>query len=531
MIAPSTPTDRSRVTRWPAIILLAAVIALMVIVDAGDDGATGGVGALERPIVPTAGKAEALSSAWYCSAGTIVEDGFADHTVVVANPSATDASVALTVHPVLAPQPLTIDLDAEDVAEELELVAPEAVDLGAVQTSVTVPALSVQRIRVGDLEGVGGEHAAVLVESDIGPMVVEHIISGASGSSLAPCASTSASSWYFAAGTTRRGAREVISIFNPFPGDAVVDMTFTADGSARAPQIYEGLVVPSGTVLPVDITDVVTLFDIVSASLDVRTGRVVADRIIELDGSEGLTGLSVAPGSSTPALRWVLPASGPDESIDAIAITNPADVEAELDIEVRLDVPEFNGTVEPIGVAVREGKTVVVVLREGADLVGAASVVDASGRVLDDVGYWALVRSLNGVEVIVERFTVSGSEAIATSASPALPVAATGHRFTSGDGGGSVVVVNPAGDRLVTVEISTIFDGGRFDVTTVEVGQGARTVVDLDALGVPADALVSVEASDPVFVERRYRLAGAGEATTMSIPVAGTESIPDIPFG
>ncbi|MEM7285325.1 MAG: DUF5719 family protein [Actinomycetota bacterium] len=531
MIAPSTPTDRSRVTRWPAIILLAAVISLMAIVDAGDDQPALGVGTLERPIVPTAGKSEALSSAWYCAAGTIVEDGFADHTLVIANPSAAEASVALTVHPVLAPQPLTIDLDAEDVAEELELVPPEAVDLGAVQTAVTIPPLSVQRIRVGDLDGVGGEHAAVLVESDVGPMVVEHMLSGSAGASLAPCASTSSSSWYFAAGTTRRGAREVISIFNPFPGDAVVDMTFTADGSARAPQIYEGLVVPSGTVLPVDITDVVTLFDVVSASLDVRTGRVVADRIVTLDGSEGLSGLSVAPGSSTPALRWVLPSSGPAGSVDAIAITNPSDVEADLDIEVRLDVPEFNGTVEPIGVAVREGKTVVVVLREGADLVGAASVVDASGRVLEDVGYWAVVRSLNGVEVIVERFTVGTVDEVATSASPALPVAATGHRFTSGDGGGAVVVVNPAGDRLVTVDISAIFEGARFDVTTIEVGQGARIVVDLEALGVPADALVALDSSDPVFVERRYRLGVAGEATTMSVPVAGTETIPDIPFG
>ena len=531
MIAPSTPTDRSRVTRWPAIILLGAVVALMAIVDAGDRGVGSGVGELERPIVPTAGRVEALSSAWYCAAGTIVEEGFADHTLVIANPSSADASVALTVHPVLAPQPLTIDLEAEDVAEELELVPPEAVDLGDVQVTVTVPALSVERVRVGDLEGVGGEHAAVLVESDIGPMVVEHIIAGDAGASLAPCASTSASTWHFAAGTTRRGARQVISIFNPFPGDAVVDMTFTADGAARAPQIYEGLVVPSGSVLPVDITEVVTLFDIVSTRLDVRTGRVVADRIVAFDGSEGLSGLSVAPASSTPALRWVLPASGPDAAVDAIAITNPSTIEADVDIEVRLDVPEFNGTVEPIGVAIREGKTVVVVLRDGAELVGTASVVDASGRVLDDVGYWALVRSVNGVEVVVERFSVGTSDGAATSASPALPVAATGHRLTSGDGGGSVTIVNPAGDRLVTVEVSASFGGARYDVTTLEVGQGSRTVIDLDALGIPADALVALDASDPVFVERWYALSGAGAAATFSIPVAGTESIPEIPFG
>ena len=530
MIASSSPIDRSRVTRWPAIILLAAVIALMAIVDAGDQSGAGGVD-LQRPIVPTAGRADALSSAWYCAAGTIVEDDFADHTVVIANPSDTDAEAVLTVHPVLAPQPLNIDLDAEDVAEDLELVAPQADDLGRVLTTVTVPARSVERVLVRELDGVGGEHAAVLVESGVGQMVVEHIISGPAGASLAPCLSTSASEWHFAAGTTRNGARQVISVFNPFPGDAVVDLTFTADGSARAPQIYEGLVVPSGTVLPIDITDVVTLFDIVSTRLDVRTGRVVADRVLELQTDEGLRGLSVSPGSSAPSLRWVLPSSGPDSGVQAVAITNPSDVEAEVDLEVRLDVPELNGVVEPIGVRIREGKTVVVVLSDGAELVGSASVVDASARVLDDVGYWALVRSLNGVEVVVERFTVSTQADPATSASPALPVAATGHRFTSADGGGEIAIVNTAADRLVSVEIAATFGGDRFAVTTVEVGQASRLVVDLEALGIPADALVSLEASEPVFVERRYRLGDAGQATTISIPVAGTEVIPDIPFG
>ncbi len=534
MTASRRATDRRRIVRWPAILLLSAAIAVMVVVDADEPEPSVDAGSVpDSAVVSTVGSPEALSSTWYCASGTILEDGIADHTLIVANPGAGEAAIDLTVFPVLAPPSLEVDLDSvDDVTTTLALVPPEAVDLGAVSVALTVGPRTVEKIRVADLEGVAGEYAAVLVEANIGDLVVEHVVRGEAGASMTPCASTSADAWYFAGGTTRKGAREILSIFNPFPGDAVVDLSFTADAGVRAPQIYEGLVVPAGTVLPVEITGVVTLFDVVSARIGVRTGRVVAERLLVVDGSEGPGGLSVSPGSLSPAPVWVFPSSGPTGAVDAIAIHNPStENEALVDVEVNLDLAAFNGRVEPIGLTIRPGRTEVVVLAAGAELVSTGRVVDASDRILDDVGYWAAVRSLNGVSVVADRITLAETpQPVAFSSSPGLPVAATGHVMTTGAGGGEVAVVNPAADRIAQLELRLITDGQEFQVLSAEVGPQERLVIDLGTIGIPADAILFVDSTDPVFIERRLVVVGGGSFTAGSIGVEGTSSTPELPL-
>lgn len=525
-------TSRARVVRWPALLLLTAAIAVMVTVS-GDAPSPGESTIDARPLVPSAGAAESLSSTWYCAAGTITDEGPADHHLVIANPSSAEANVELTVYPVLAPQPIEIDVEGTtDVADQLDLAPPEAVSLGAVPVDLVVEPRSVLRTRLGDLDGVEGEHAAALVESDVGDMIVEHIVSGSSGTGVAPCASASADSFHFAAGTTRKGARQTLAIFNPFPGDAVVDITFATDVGPRAPQIYDGLVVPSGSVLPVDITDVVTLFDTVSANLDVRTGRVVADRLLDVDGSQGPGGLSVAVGSPQPADVSVFPSSAPNGAVDVIVVHNPSlSDEAEVDVEIHLDVPEFNGTVEPVRIKIRPGRTETLVLSPGAELVSAGRVNDVSGRIVDDVGYWAAVRSLNGVPVVADHVTVDEAPSpVAFSASPGVTVSATSHMFTTLDGVGEVVVVNPAEDEIAALELRLFADGQEFSLAPVEVPRNSRLVLDLEALGVPPDGVFLLDASAPVLAERRVSLAGQGSVTTSTLPVAGTTSTPDLPL-
>lgn len=529
MTGPQRVTSRGRVVRWPAILLLAAAAAVMVVVD-GDSPARDELVAVERPVVPTSGTSDALSSTWYCAGGTVLVDGPADHEVVLANPSGVAASVRLTIFPVLAPAPIQINLD--DATTDTALMPPEAVRLESVGATLDVLPRTVVRTRLADLEGVTGEHAAVLVEADAGDLVVEHVVSGPSGAGAAPCASASASSWYFAAGTTRKGARETLSIFNPFPGDAVVDLSFATNEGPRTPQIYSGLVVPSGSVLPVDITDVVTLFDSVSAALEVRTGRVVTDRLLTLDGSEGPGGVSVAVGSPRPAETWVFGSNPPVDAVDAIVIYNPSLTdEAQVDVEVSLDVPEFNGRVEPIGLNIRPGRTETVALTPGAELVSSGRVTDASERIIDGVGYWTAVRSLNGVPVVADHLTVAPTATpAAASASPGAPVAATVHMTPTHDGVGEVVLVNPAADRIAVVSLRLFADGQEFTLSGAEIAPRSRLVLDLQELGAPANGLLVIDSTEPVFSETRRTLEGAGSFTAQAVVRAGTTSRPDLPL-
>lgn len=526
-------TTRARVVRWPAAALLTALVAVMVVVDSGNDAAQPSAVDIERPVVPTAGKSESLTSTWYCAAGTIFEDGPADHELVIANPSTTTAVVDLTVYSVLAPARIEINLESDGgISDTATPRPPEATDLGSVTATVTIGPRSVLRTLVGAIEGVGGEHGAVLIESNVGDMFVEHIVSGPNGRGMAPCASASAATWYFPAGSTRKGAREILSIFNPFPGDAVVDITFATEAGSRSPQIYDGLVVPSGTVLPVDITGVVTLFDSVSADINVRTGRVIVDRLLFFDGSEGPGGLSVSLGSTLVSEVWVFASSAPAGASDAIVIHNPSLTdEARVDVEVHLDVPEFNGTVEPIEVTLRPGRTEIVLLGGTPELISGGRVQDASSRIADDVGYWVGVRALDGVPVVAEHLTMATDPVpVAVSASPGQPVAATRLFLTTLDGTGEVVVVNPAADRIAALDLRVFVDGQDFSLAPIEVPQQSRVVLDLAALGVPPGAILVIESTEPVVGERRVSLDGAGSVTAGLVPMAGTASVVDLPL-
>jgi hypothetical protein len=377
-----------------------------------------------------------------------------------------------------------------------------------------------------------GDTVAVLVESDSGSLVAEHIVEGPEGAALAPCASTSADGWVFAAGTTRRQARQVLSVFNPFPGDAVVDITFTTDGARRSPQIYDGLVVPSGSVLPIDITGVVTLFDVVSADVTVRTGRVVTDRLVTFAADTGAGGLSTATGAAVPAGTWIFGARSEAPVADAIVVHNPGDREAVVDIEVRLERPDENGFVEPIGITVRPGRTEVVLLAGDAERIGQARIVDASDRLPDGVDYWAAVRSINGVAVVADRLSIGPADARADAAvSPGVAAAATRHLTTSGDGVGEIVLVNTASDRIAAISMTAYVDGAVFELAGTEVAPLGRTVIDLAALGVPADALLVIDATEPVVGERRVAVGGAGLTSSPTVPVGATISPIELPVG
>ena len=227
-----------KVTRWPALaFFIVIIIAAFVLED--DEGISSIEQVFERNQAFLVGDRQDLSSTWYCVSGTVGGSGIADHEILLGNPSNKIANASITVIPVLSPNQLSTDNDEPNVRSELKIL-----QLPSVTKDVVIPERSTFSIKLSDIEGVNGEHAAAFIQSDLGDLIAEHRLSGKVGVSQSFCASNASTEWNFAAGTTRSGSRQIISIYNPFPDNAVLDITFAADGRTRRPEAFNGLVVP-----------------------------------------------------------------------------------------------------------------------------------------------------------------------------------------------------------------------------------------------------------------------------------------------
>jgi Family of unknown function (DUF5719) len=535
---------RSLATRLPVVLVLAAVIVGAVAVDARDDRAgTSGAPAIERPpagaetpVMPATPGASADSSTWYCAAGTAEEGGFADHTIAIQNPSPRDLEATLTVYPgelaAATPPPETTDAPGAS-APEVERVA--------------VPAGERVVVRLADV--VQAPLAAALVEVDGGDVAVEHRVAGEHGEDAAPCSTFAAPAWHFAWGSTARDAREIVVLFNPFPSAATVDASFVTEDGGREPVRFQGLPVPPGSVVGVDLGADVTRAEQVAATFRVRSGRVVAERLQQYDGSLGPEGLALTLGTPTAGTAWVFadgeasagsPATpAPEDRADPrddrtalvtterIVVYNPGEERAEVDVS---PVPTGNGTApQPFGLSIGPGRY---------------EIVDYGGqlRIEPGVPHATVVRSTNGQPVVVERVLLDEGPVPARAASgtprPGELAAALGARLAArgwrlpsvGDIGGrgrtvDLVVFNPDADaaRRVDVTLAPVDPGAAHPAPPdpVDVAPGARVAIPLDDAVAAAAGAAVVLATGPVVVERVVRAAdGRRVSAQAAIPIA-----------
>ena len=91
-----------------------------------------------------------------------------------------------------------------------------------------------------------------------------------------PCATSGSARWYFTYGQTLVNAGEEISLLNPYPADSVVDLSFTTDQGVEFPVGFQGIVVPAGGLVSVNIGDHLRRRQQIATTVIARTGRVVA---------------------------------------------------------------------------------------------------------------------------------------------------------------------------------------------------------------------------------------------------------------
>jgi hypothetical protein len=448
---------------------------------------------------PSAARPGSLGSTWYCAAGTATGDaqGEAEQVVHIANASATTVRGRVTAYP----------SEGEPVTAEVE-----------------IPSVTRRDVRVSEL--VRAPFAAVLVEFDGGEVAVQHELSGPAGRTLAACASAPAASWYFPNATSRAGSKLLLTLFNPFPTDAVVDVVLEAEDGARTPQDYQGLVVEGAGVTTLDVSEVVTLRQELATAVTVRSGRVIAEQVQITTDAEGFPpSVAAMLGATEPAPVWLFADGiGADAYQERYAIYNPSDEPAEVDLEVLLDDPETNGVADPFEISVQPRRYTIV-------------DVFADGRVPVGVAHAAVVRTRNDIPVVAQRVIVGqpGSAQRGVGFTLGSPVVA--RRWlapvgsVAGASGAAIIVFNPSSTESVELSVRAVGDG-RYEV--VEGLDGAtlaplgRAVVDVgpDALGFDGLA-VEAESSGPVVTETRLGFATGNDlAYLVAVPVVGTITPP-----
>ncbi len=410
----------SDVRRGPRRVIVIAVLAALALVGGLVDrvprpeGRASSAGALVSSM-PVAAPATALSSTWFCAAGmatTEAVDGLvADGAVSVANAGVVDLKGTATVVP----------LDGDPVVIPLEVKARS-------------------RVRFPLRQALTANYASVLVELDGGEAVVEHDVSGPQGIATAPCASSASTRWYLAEGSTARDDSMRLVLYNPFPEDAIVDLSFATDQGRAVPSAFTGLVVKGGRLSVVKVEDHVRRRNNVSVTAVARTGRIVIDRLQMRGGAA--KGVSLTLAAPSPGERWYFPEGLITEGIaERFHVYNPTTREAEVSVELSLD----EGAAEPFDLTVPPGERVTVVTSD-------------EERVPKNVGHAATVVSLNGVPIVAERSVTAVAPANRIGVEDTLGARRTAQRWAFAAGSATdttdevIVVLNP-GPAPATVTV------------------------------------------------------------------------------
>ncbi len=484
-----------RVFRLPIIMFIVGLLIAGVVVEhIGTDSVT-----TDQRLdaeMPTVRPASSVGSTWYCAAGSATGDttGFAEQTVSIANTSDQEVTGRLTAY-----------TDKGDT-----LAQPIRVGAHARQT-----------IRMSDV--VKALWSSALVELSGGEVAVSQVFQGPAGRAVGACSSAPAPDWYFPSGTTRNGSRNLLALFNPFPGDATVDINFDTEDGARTPQQFQGLVLRGGRVTVVDVGAVVTLREHVATSVHSRTGRVIVQQLQSADGREGgQEGLAVTLGATTVSKVWTFPAATPpgSEAHEIVSVLNLGETDASVEVQVQIDHADQVGSVEPYRLSVPAGRSATV------DLM-------SDGRIPKDAIRWIIARTVEGSPVVAER--VIGAKRAADSGgftyTMGLPVGATRWLATLGApawaSSSVLAIANPlaVGDASVTVTVHGA--GGAKDLSgaiTVVVAPGERMTVDLSAaLGNRTEASLEISSDRPVVVGQLLQTKAPVEMLTpVAYPISGT---------
>jgi hypothetical protein len=455
--------------RLPALALLAAAVA-----GGGLLGTRTARAVPDTSLQPAALAAEvaslrSVSSSWYCPAAP--SGGGETTRLLLANAAATPAAVRLVV------------ADARGAHTRELRIGPHG-------DEVVAPG------RPG-----GGTWFATRVDVAGGGVSATELVDGRAGRAVAPCASEVSPRWYFATGSTRGGSALHVTLTNPTPNLAVVDLSFVTSSGFTTPAPFQGLVVAPWAVRVLTVGAYVQNQASVATVVATRSGSVVAGEF-QLYGPGGAAGLSLSLGVPTTSTSWDLPgvqnASG---GASELAVFNPSAHTERVAVEVRLPagpVAPFTQVLGPASVwilptsqelRIATGQPYSLRVRASGQGVVVARV--GSGAPDGPAPWWAQNVAVPGIETTASRtWLVTGLPSVPPGTDPATRPPRPAVTAAT------VQVENP-GRHAVRVKVTSWSSGRRhvravrvkgFDVATLPAPRGLTVVRADGAVAVVGDA-------------------------------------------
>jgi hypothetical protein len=351
---------------------------------------------------------------------------------------------------------------------------------------------------------------AAEVDLDGGLAVVEQQVTGSLGASISPCASSASTNWYFAEGNTSKDAVFLLSLFNPFPADAIVDLSFATDQGHAVPDAFQGLVVPGRSMIVVNIGDHVRRRDEVSTSVSARSGRVIAGKVQSYSGG-GRKGIALVLGASRLGTTWYLPDGFFSDGVtERFHLYNPSSKEAQVQLSVALE----QGAAEPFDITVPPGDRFTL-------------VASSESRIPKGDAHAVTAESTNGVPVVVERTIDSLLPAPRQGYTDILGARDAATSWLLAAGGATeqfdewVVVLNTS-RRTAHVDFTALANGQTLPIdglqdTAIPPGQRRGFRIG-DHIKRP-DLPMVITADAPIVIERgMFRVGGLGMASAIGIP-------------
>ena len=322
-------------------------------------------------------------------------------------------------------------------------------------------------VRLGDL--MVAPWAAAVVELLGAEGVVEQSVIGPTGRSTSACANSAGSTWYLADGATTVDATLGILLFNPFPDDAIVDVSFSTSEGTRTPQATQGYVVPGTSVRLLQLNEIVR-----AGTHDLDDGRGPQRPGRRRPGAGLPGGRQAGPvgrGRVARAGRAVVVRLGRkgDQAAERITIFNPGDSDAEVDVAF---YPADPSTAPPPTRSAHGAPRAPRPRSTWPPPTRCRSVSTAS---------WCCRRRV--ARVVAERvLEVQGDAARNVTIQPGSPLTATTWTFVTGapDGAEALVVANATGEATTA--------------SVLALGPAGFTVVPgLEDMAIPAAGLVRID--------------------------------------